>query len=74
INLLGREKDLGRYSNPDNDPNGAWISDKPSKSGYAEIQQYPITNPYTGKIDYPPEGRSWIPTKNTLQKHIDEGR
>ncbi|WP_250314066.1 site-specific DNA-methyltransferase [Neisseria sp. Marseille-Q6792] len=74
INLLGREKDLGRYSNPDNDPNGAWISDNPSKSGYAEIQQYPITNPYTGKIDYPPEGRSWIPTKNTLQKHIDEGR
>ena len=25
-------------------------------------------------MDYPPEGRSWIPTQNTLQKHIDEGR
>lgn len=25
-------------------------------------------------MDYPPKGRSWIPTQNTLQKHIDEGR
>ena len=74
VNLLGGQKDLSKYKNPDNDPNGAWVSDNPSKAGYAEIQYYPITNPYTGKVDYPPEGRSWIPTQNTLQKHIDEGR
>ncbi|WP_086238609.1 site-specific DNA-methyltransferase [Campylobacter devanensis] len=74
INLLGGQKDLSNYKNPDNDPNGAWVSGDPSKAGYAEIQYYPITNPYTGKVDYPPEGRSWIPTQNTLQKHIDEGR
>ncbi|MBH0304850.1 site-specific DNA-methyltransferase [Helicobacter pylori] len=73
-NLLGGEKNLENYKNPDNDPNGAWISADPSKAGYAEIQYYPITNPYTGKVDYPPKGRSWIPTQNTLQKHIDEGR
>ncbi|WQW98486.1 site-specific DNA-methyltransferase [Helicobacter pylori] len=74
VNLLGGEKNLENYKNPDNDPNGAWISDNPSKAGYAEIQYYPITNPYTGKVDYPPKGRSWIPTQNTIQKHIDEGR
>ncbi|MGL2544386.1 site-specific DNA-methyltransferase [Helicobacter pylori] len=74
VNLLGGEKNLENYKNPDNDPNGAWINDNPSKTGYAEIQYYPITNPYTGKVDYPPKGRSWIPTQNTLQKHIDEGR
>ncbi|WRA24642.1 site-specific DNA-methyltransferase [Helicobacter pylori] len=74
VNLLGGEKNLENYKNPDNDPNGAWISADPSKAGYAEIQYYPITNPYTGKVDYPPKGRSWIPTRNTLQKHIDEGR
>ncbi|WP_120993234.1 site-specific DNA-methyltransferase [Helicobacter pylori] len=73
-NLLGGEKNLENYKNPDNDPNGAWISADPSKAGYAEIQYYPITNPYTGKVDYPPKGRSWIPTQNTIQKHIDEGR
>ncbi|WP_187909774.1 site-specific DNA-methyltransferase [Helicobacter pylori] len=74
VNLLGGEKNLEDYKNPDNDPNGAWISADPSKAGYAEIQYYPITNPYTGKVDYPPKGRSWIPTQNTIQKHIDEGR
>ncbi|PUD89750.1 site-specific DNA-methyltransferase [Helicobacter pylori] len=74
VNLLGGEKNLENYKNPDNDPNGVWISNDPSKAGYAEIQYYPITNPYTGKVDYPPKGRSWIPTRNTLQKHIDEGR
>ncbi|WQY65343.1 site-specific DNA-methyltransferase [Helicobacter pylori] len=73
-NLLGGEKNLENYKNPDNDPNGSWISADPSKAGYAEIQYYPITNPYTGKVDYPPKGRSWIPTQNTIQKHIDEGR
>ncbi|MFZ7223077.1 site-specific DNA-methyltransferase [Avibacterium avium] len=74
INILGGQKDLERYSNPDNDPNGAWVSTDPSKAGYAEIQYYPIVNPYTGKVDYPPKGRSWVPTKSTLQKHINEGR
>ncbi|MGH1614083.1 site-specific DNA-methyltransferase [Helicobacter pylori] len=74
VDLLGGEKNLENYKNPDNDPNGAWINDNPSKAGYAEIQYYPITNPYTGKVDYPPKGRSWIPTQNTIQKHIDEGR
>ncbi|WRA03877.1 site-specific DNA-methyltransferase [Helicobacter pylori] len=73
-NLLGGEKNLENYKNPDNDPNGAWVGADPSKAGYAEIQYYPITNPYTGKVDYPPKGRSWIPTQNTIQKHIDEGR
>ncbi|WP_367689539.1 site-specific DNA-methyltransferase [Helicobacter pylori] len=73
-NLLGGEKNLENYKNPDNDPNGAWVGADPSKAGYAEIQYYPITNPYTGKVDYPPKGRSWIPTQNTLQKHIDKGR
>ncbi len=74
VNLLGGEKNLENYKNPDNDPNGAWVGADPSKAGYAKMQYYPITNPYTGKVDYPPKGRSWIPTKNTLQKHIDEGR
>ena len=70
-NLLGGEKDLSRYKNPDNDPNGAWVSSDPiAKSGtYAAI-----TNPYTGKIDYPPKGMFWRFSKNTMQKYIDSGQ
>lgn len=74
-NLLGGEKDNSRYQNPDNDPNGDWANDNPSaKSGKPETGYFAIKNPYTGKEDYPPEGRFWLFSKNTLQKHIDEGR
>ena len=74
-NLLGGEKDLSRYKNPDNDPNGAWISDNPSaKSGTMANGYFPITNPHTGKVDYPPKGRFWLFSKNTMQKYIDSGQ
>lgn len=75
VNLLGGQKDLSGYKNPDNDPNGEWISTDPSaKSGKAETGYFAVKNPYTGKEDYPPEGRFWLFSQNTIQKHIDEGR
>lgn len=73
-NLLGGSKNLSNYQNPDNDPNGAWVSADPTKAGYAQIQNFPILNPYTQQNIYPPIGRSWVFTKNTIQKYIDEGR
>ncbi|UOS65052.1 site-specific DNA-methyltransferase [Helicobacter pylori] len=73
-NLLGGEKNLGNYKNPDNDPNGAWKSGNPTKPGYAKIQNFPLTNPYTKAIEYPPEGRSWVFTEKTIQNFINEGR
>lgn len=75
ICLLGGEKDLSKYKNPDNDPNGAWVSDNPSaKSGNPQTGYFAVKNPYTGKEDYPPEGRFWLFSQNTIQRHIDEGR
>lgn len=75
INLLGGEKDLSRYQNPDNDPNGAWVSSDPSaKSGDIKTGYFAVKNPYTGREDYPPEGMFWRFSKNTMQKHINEGR
>ncbi|GAA7079009.1 hypothetical protein Kyoto48A_05250 [Helicobacter pylori] len=75
INLFGGEKNLENYKNPDNDPNGAWTNDNPSaKSGNVKTGYFGVTNPYTNKVDYPPEGRFWLFSQNTLQKHIDEGR
>ncbi|GHQ83993.1 hypothetical protein VN0410_05400 [Helicobacter pylori] len=75
VNLLGGEKNLENYKNPDNDPNGAWINDNPSaKSGNVKTGYFGVTNPYTNKVDYPPVGRFWLFSQNTLQKHIDEGR
>ncbi|WRC33122.1 site-specific DNA-methyltransferase [Helicobacter pylori] len=74
VNLLGGEKNLENYKNPDNDPNGAWTSGDPTKPGYAKIQNFPLTNPYTKAIEYPPEGRSWVFTEKTIQNFINEGR
>ncbi len=73
-NLLGGEKNLENYKNPDNDPNGAWTSGNPTKPGYAKIQNFPLTNPYTEAIEYPPEGRFWVFTEKTIQNFINEGR
>ncbi|EGS7062342.1 site-specific DNA-methyltransferase, partial [Campylobacter upsaliensis] len=75
VNLLGGEKDLSKYQNPDNDPNGRWVSDNPSaKSGDMKTGYFAVKNPYTGREDYPPEGRFWLFSQSTMQKHIDEGR
>ncbi|WQY40931.1 site-specific DNA-methyltransferase [Helicobacter pylori] len=75
VNLLGGEKNLENYKNPDNDPKGAWINDNPSaKSGNIKTGYFGVTNPYTNKVDYPPVGMFWRFSQNTLQKHIDEGR
>ncbi|GAA7160199.1 hypothetical protein HpCHN99_05260 [Helicobacter pylori] len=75
VNLLGGEKNLENYKNPDNDPNGAWINGDPSaKSGNVKTGYFGVTNPYTNKVDYPPVGMFWRFSQNTLQKHIDEGR
>ncbi|WRF30433.1 site-specific DNA-methyltransferase [Helicobacter pylori] len=75
VNLLGGEKNLEDYKNPDNDPNGAWISADPSaKSGNIKTGYFGVTNPYTNKVDYPPVGMFWRFSQNTIQKHIDEGR
>lgn len=72
--ICGGSKNLSNYQNPDNDPNGVWVSADPTKAGYAQIQNFPILNPYTQQNIYPPIGRSWVFTKNTIQKYIDEGR
>lgn len=75
VNLLGGQKNLSGYKNPDNDPNGRWINDNPSaKSGDMKTGYFAVKNPYTGKVDYPPKGMFWRFSKNTTQKHIDEGR
>ncbi|MGL2447892.1 site-specific DNA-methyltransferase [Helicobacter pylori] len=74
VNLLGGEKNLENYQNPDNDPNGAWVSSDPTaKSGNIKTGYFMVKNPYTGKEDYPTNGRFWRFSQNTMQKHIDEG-
>ena len=74
LHFQGKIKETSTYKNPDNDPLGAWVSSDPSaKSGTKATGWFPVTNPYTGQVDYPPKGRYWCFSNNTIQKHIDQG-
>ncbi|MBC6497871.1 MAG: site-specific DNA-methyltransferase [Alphaproteobacteria bacterium GM7ARS4] len=70
--LAGEEKDFHNYKNPDNDPNGLWVS-----SGICAKRsdtRFPIKNPYTGKVDYPPKGASWRFSESSFREHIKSGK
>ncbi|MEE1212540.1 MAG: site-specific DNA-methyltransferase [Treponema sp.] len=74
VNFVGEEKTFEGFSNPDNDPNGIWCSADPSAKSGGDSTYFPITNPYTGLTDYPPEGRYWAFSKDTLREYIRTGR
>lgn len=72
--FIGKVKSLDSYSNPDNDPNGDWTSGDPSAKSGGESTYFPIKNPYTGQVDYPPAGRYWAFSKETMESYVISGR
>ncbi|MGN0681062.1 MAG: site-specific DNA-methyltransferase [Candidatus Fimisoma sp.] len=75
--VVGKEKDISKYSNPDNDPRGPWASI--DLSGLADASRrpnlhYDIVNPETG-ISYPPNpNRGWSKSRETVARMISENR
>lgn len=57
------------YSNPDNDPRGAWRSIPFSAQGYRPNQMYKITPPIGEPLD-PPRGRCWGATEPVFQQYL----
>ena len=74
FNLKGEEKSFSNYSNPDNDPNGDWCSGDPSAKSGGATTYFGIENPYTKKVDFPPNGRYWAFSKSTFDKYVSCGR
>jgi adenine-specific DNA-methyltransferase len=75
--LRGKEKDLSKYSNPDNDPRGPWMSD--NLTGLANARErpnlhYDIVNPKTGERYPPLASRGWGYEPSRMSKLIEEGR
>ena len=62
-----------RYSNPDNDPRGAWKPGDLSVGPIIESKVYPITTP-SGRIVYPPSGYCWRLDKETFGKYVSDNR
>jgi len=74
LNKLPREKEANdRYKNPDNDPRGVWKSSDLSVGPPVEKNVYPITTP-TGRICYPPDGRSWLYSKGRFEELLADNR
>ena len=72
--FYGKEKNLDNYSNPDNDKNGSWVAGDPSAASGSNNLRFEIKNPYTGKVDFPPQNRFWSFSKETLKKYLKAGK
>ena len=57
LNSLAIDED--KFTNPDNDPRGAWVADPFDAPNIRPNLTYPITNPITGQQHLPPSGRCW---------------
>lgn len=62
-----------RYSNPDNDPRGVWMSSDISVKTYNAACDYTITTP-SGKIIEPPAGRCWSLSKKAFFERLQDNR
>lgn len=74
--IQGKDKDWEKYSNPDNDPRGPWMSD--NLVGLATRDRrpnlhYDLINPETG-INYGCPEKGWRYNKETMHRMIREDR
>ena len=67
------EEANNRYSNPDNDPRGPWMSSDISVGPAIESNIYPITTP-SGRIVEPPAARSWSLSRNAFRERLADNR
>jgi adenine-specific DNA-methyltransferase len=72
--MAGVRRTYEKYSNPDNDPRGPWISDNLSAGKAGGDVNYVITDPRTGNTFSPPNGRFWPYNPATMMQKIEEGR
>lgn len=72
----GQEKDMEKYSNPDDDPRGPWMSDNlvglATKDRRPNLH-YDLINPVTGDI-YPCHQKGWRYSQETMGQKIKENR
>lgn len=72
--LMPRTQEMNaRYTNPDNDPRGAWKAGGFSAKTYSANYDYPITTP-SGKVVYPPSGSCWQTSRDNYEKLLKDNR
>ncbi|NLM17416.1 MAG: site-specific DNA-methyltransferase [Candidatus Riflebacteria bacterium] len=74
IGRLPRTKEANeRYSNPDDDPRGPWMSSDISVKTYSAANDYSITTP-SGHTVEPPAGRCWRLSKKSFLERLHDNR
>ena len=75
--VIGRlprtEEANARYSNPDNDPRGVWMSSDISVKTYNAENDYPITTP-SGRVVEPPAGRCWSLSAKAFAERLQDNK
>ena len=67
------EEANARYSNPDNDPRGVWMSSDLSVKTYNADCDYSILAP-SGRVIEPPAGRSWSLSEKFFSERLQDNR
>lgn len=74
IGRLDRTEEANaRYSNPDDDPRGPWMSSDISVKTYSAVNDYPITTP-SGRVIEPPASRCWSLSKKVFLERLHDNR
>ncbi|SFC26587.1 adenine-specific DNA-methyltransferase [Zunongwangia mangrovi] len=67
-----------RYSNPDNDPNGAWVASDLSANGKGgRLTQsciFDIVDPKTGKKYSPPKNKCWLYNQEKVERLLKDNK
>lgn len=73
--LLPRTEENNKpYKHDDGDGRGRYRTDNLSVRTYSAANDYPVENPNTGEIYYPPAGRCWVFSQEKLNVYISENR
>lgn len=67
------EEANSRYTNPDNDPRGEWVSGDLTVKTYSESYDYPITTP-NGTVINPAHGSCWRVSKERFEELVNDNR
>ena len=74
IRLLPRTDAMNaRYTNPDDDPRGPWLSNDLTAAGERSAGHYEISSP-TGQTFDSPEGKHWLYSQETMTKLLADNR
>lgn len=74
VKLLPRTEEMNaRYSNPDNDPRGPWLSNDLTAAGERSAGHYEVKSP-SGKSFDSPEGKHWLYSCETMQRLLSDNR